>query len=378
MHKTIRFRARMYAESTIIIANKKDSVPLLRVFYVPLFYGGVSGNDYFGRFYSGDPAGQGHLPYPYCGGNPVIYVDKDGRVFWLIPVAAAVISGAINLASNWDKVDNFWQGLGYFGAGAASSALAFTGPAGWAGGGALLGAANTALGGGNMSDIIQNATIGGFAGLAGGAAGHWAAQNIGGIVINGLNIGSPVIKGIIGGLIGGAISGYVGGFTAGYIRTRNINAANQSGVEGLKFGALVGAATGAISSYMYSVENKLNPWTGRPDKSMVIGEGMDRLQVAERDLGSRTIKPDWPQEVNPYENVLGVRRPTAQGLEFNASYIDIQMEQNVYFYVMGQVGNNSSYYNLETARIFFQNYPKVYNVYHYQIRTNIRIYIYWR
>lgn len=45
--------------------------------------------------------------------------------------------GAINVATNWNNIDNFWQGVGYFGVGATAGAI-----------GALTGGAALAMTGG--------------------------------------------------------------------------------------------------------------------------------------------------------------------------------------------------------------------------------------
>jgi RHS repeat-associated protein len=50
-------------------------------------------DDELGIFYAVDPAGQNFSPFSYAGNNPVIFVDKDGRFFWLIPVAIGAIIG---------------------------------------------------------------------------------------------------------------------------------------------------------------------------------------------------------------------------------------------------------------------------------------------
>lgn len=49
-------------------------------------------DDELGIFYAVDPSGQNFSPFSYCGNNPVIYVDKDGR-FWWIPIAIGAIIG---------------------------------------------------------------------------------------------------------------------------------------------------------------------------------------------------------------------------------------------------------------------------------------------
>ena len=50
-----------------------------------------------GRWFNIDPALQGLNPYVYCGNNPLMYVDKDGEWFWIIPI---IIGGSINVAMN--------------------------------------------------------------------------------------------------------------------------------------------------------------------------------------------------------------------------------------------------------------------------------------
>ena len=82
-----------------------------------------------GRFLSPDPYVQlpdnlqGFNRYTYGMNNPLCYVDENGEFWWL--VAAAVVGGIINVATNWNNIDNFWQGLGYFGVGAAAGALGY-------------------------------------------------------------------------------------------------------------------------------------------------------------------------------------------------------------------------------------------------------------
>ena len=53
-----------------------------------------------GIFYAGDPAEQGFSPYMYCGGNPVMRIDKDGRWFWeifqIISTAYSIYQGFVN------------------------------------------------------------------------------------------------------------------------------------------------------------------------------------------------------------------------------------------------------------------------------------------
>ena len=67
--------------------------------------------------------------YTYCLNNPLKYTDPDGEFFHLI--IGAIVGGTINLIMNSSKVDNFWQGLGYFGVGAVAGALSAGIGSGW-------------------------------------------------------------------------------------------------------------------------------------------------------------------------------------------------------------------------------------------------------
>ena len=165
-----------------------------------------------GRFLSPDPYVQlpdnlqGFNRYTYGMNNPLCYVDKNGEFWWL--VAAAVVGGIINVATNWNNIDNFWQGLGYFGVGAAAGALGYAtggavtgvleGLAGVAGGatigmvagatsGFVLGGGNAIMAGGNFTDFMTGATTGMFVGattglvtggITGGAISYFQGKNV--------------------------------------------------------------------------------------------------------------------------------------------------------------------------------------------------------
>ena len=68
------------------------------------------------------------------------------------------------MAANWDKIDNFWEGLGYFASGGVQGGLATLGSVGWVAGGFLSSAANTFLDGGSWENTLKNGLIGGVAG----------------------------------------------------------------------------------------------------------------------------------------------------------------------------------------------------------------------
>src|SRR5690606_37387257 len=78
-----------------------------------------------GRMMSPDPylmgGTQGYNRYSYCLNNPLKYTDPTGE--WVHIVVGAVVGGAINLAMNWNNIDNFGEGLAVFAIGAGSGAL---------------------------------------------------------------------------------------------------------------------------------------------------------------------------------------------------------------------------------------------------------------
>ncbi|MDR0575026.1 MAG: hypothetical protein LBG96_13560, partial [Tannerella sp.] len=121
---------------------------------------------------------------------------------------------------NADKVDNFWQGLGYFGVGAAAGALGTgvgtgisSAMAGGSFGAGFIGssAAMTAT-----SSFVTGAAIGGGAGFSSGfvtgAGNSWLQGN---------SFGTGLWNGTKGGLIGGASGALIGGLWSGLDAVRD-------------------------------------------------------------------------------------------------------------------------------------------------------------
>lgn len=99
-------------------------------------FGWRQGDSWTGRWTSTDPANQflSMTPYNFMGGNPVSYIDPDGRALpILIFVGAAVIGGGGNLWSNWSKVKDWKSGLAYFASGAVGGAVSVVNPGAGAG-----------------------------------------------------------------------------------------------------------------------------------------------------------------------------------------------------------------------------------------------------
>jgi|GEM_PF-1183607 len=323
--------------------------------------------------------------YGYCINNPLKYSDPNGEWFGIDDLIAAAIGGVVNLGVNIIQGNihgNFWECLGQgaaaFGAGAAAGDLALYGPAGWAAGGAIVGGTNTWLGGAtSFKDIAMGAGVGAFSGLAGGAVGSWAAQGLGGVVINGFNVTSPVLKVAISGVIRGAAGGYTGGFTGGLLMTGDLSTAHQAGINGMISGAPIGGITGAMGGYAAAKKNDINPWTGRPNKSITIGEGMNsRICPMAKDLNSETIPRDMPEAY--FGKEINSTYTTSEAMQYNAEWIEIKMQNDYYIYDVGPKGSTvtSPYYNMEVGRTMI--YPRVYNVYHVQQIQTIRILIIYK
>jgi len=323
---------------------------------------------------------QGYNRYTYVLNNPLRYKDPSGEFFVIDDLVAAAIGGVLNLGTNLiqGNVHNFWQGLKYFGVGAVAGDLALYGPVGWMAGGAILGAGNTAIAGGNYSQIMENAFIGAFAGVVGGAAGQWAAEGLGGVVINGFNVSSPVLKGAISGAIGGAVGGYAGGFTGGIISTGDVKKANQMGLEGAATGAVVGGIVGGVAGYNAAKTSDINPWTGKANNSIVIGEGMDRVNFVTKDLGSKNISYDWPNDLPAYFDKSS-RMFNPEAMDFNGYWIEIQMENEVIIYDIGTPNStsiSSPFYNMEVGRTM--DYSNIVNVKYIHYKHTIRVLIIYK
>ncbi len=156
-----------------------------------------------GRFLSPDPYvqmpdfSQNFNRYSYCLNNPLVYVDKDGEIFWLIPVAIGAIIGGYSGYKIGKAVGaTGWNMFGYIAGGALIGGLS---------GGAAVGV--SALGGAAWMTGAAAGTIGGagFSGLATG----WNGE----AMLKGAGIGA--LSGFLGGGIGSAIGGGIGAFAGG-------------------------------------------------------------------------------------------------------------------------------------------------------------------
>lgn len=154
---------------------------------------------------------QGYNRYAYGLNNPLMYTDPDGE--WIHLVIGAIIGGVMNVVMNFGKIDNFWEGLGYFGVGAAAGAVG----AG-VGSGVSSVIAGGSFGAGFIGTAASTATSSFFTGAAIGGAGGFSSGLVSGTgngLIEGKNLGQALNSGLKDGVIGGVTGGLVGGAVSG-------------------------------------------------------------------------------------------------------------------------------------------------------------------
>ncbi|MFA8451962.1 MAG: RHS repeat-associated core domain-containing protein [Bacteroidales bacterium] len=167
-----------------------------------------------GRWWAIDPALQASSPYMAMGNNPMMMVDENGEFF----IEAMVVGGLLNVMLNANKIDNFWDGLGYFGVGAAA-----------------------------------------------GAAGY----GIGTVVSSGLTFGGTAAGSIIGGASGFA-SSFVSGAGNSWLSGASLSSGIKSGMyQGLQ-GSAVGTISGGLIRGITDAKNGYNFWDGSKTEEFVV------------------------------------------------------------------------------------------------------------
>jgi RHS repeat-associated protein len=79
-----------------------------------------------GRWFAVDPQNQFASPYTGMGNNPVMMVDPDGELAWFVPIiigAAIFGTGNVAVQASNGNINNFWDGVKAFGAGAVTGAV---------------------------------------------------------------------------------------------------------------------------------------------------------------------------------------------------------------------------------------------------------------
>jgi len=115
-------------------------------------------DDELGIFYAVDPSGQNFSPFSYTGNNPVIFVDKDGRFFWL-PLAILAAAGTYGAVKG--AIEGGWQGAIYgFGSMTTNAGFAMASVAASIASGGSLGAALMNTGFQSMWTATQGKNLG--------------------------------------------------------------------------------------------------------------------------------------------------------------------------------------------------------------------------
>ena len=151
-------------------------------------------------------------------------------------IIGGLIGGAINLWVNKDNIANFWQGLGYFGVGAAAGAL------------------GAGIGAGISSAMAAGGTFG--AGFIGSSAAMTATTSF-----------------ATGAAIGGG-AGFTSGFTLGFgnnlMQGESFGNSFGKGLEGGVIGMFSGAALGGLTSGFNALRNGRTFWDGAPFEETTI------------------------------------------------------------------------------------------------------------
>ena len=169
--------------------------------------------------------------YAYCMNNPLKYTDPDGE--WAHLVIGALIGGIVNLATNWNSINTFGEGLAYFGIGATAGVV------GAATGGAAAGAMKL---GGFVSGAVSGAAGGASSGFITGSGNAW---------MQGANFGQGLKAGAIAGGIGAGTGALFGGLTRGFVDYRK----GYSFWEGKRIDEFI---DGSISSAWDDCTNQYN------------------------------------------------------------------------------------------------------------------------
>jgi RHS repeat-associated protein len=220
---------------------------------------------------------QNYNRYSYAYNNPLIYTDPDGE--WIHTVIGALVGGIANLAMNWKNIDGFWQGVAAFGVGAgagAATASSFGASSGvWVGlaasaaGGAVVSGTNSVIEqtGNNFSGMNNvnwgqvgvSSTIGGVAGLAGGAAGYGASNMS--FLVNGVS--SPVLRSAVVSPLAAGAGHVAGSTTANLFMGQNFGDAFSNSFQGIGKSMVIGGATGVSATIGVSYANGINPISGK-------------------------------------------------------------------------------------------------------------------
>ena len=213
--------------------GKEDDIELGLTYFGARYY-----SPYLGTWMSADPIaihdfGSDINPYAYVHGTPLMGVDPDGRLVFLVVIAVIVICAAIAGGSNLAVQANTvgWNRVNWGIKGVAGSALI-----GAAAGAATMGA-GAAVGAAAGAGTGAAAAAGAVGGAAGGATAYLGSAALQGGEFSGGGFGRAVLVGAVSGFFGAA-GGAAGGFAG----------AVEGSLAGGTMGFFVNAALGGDSS----------------------------------------------------------------------------------------------------------------------------------
>ena len=253
-----------------------------------------------GRFLSPDPFVQ--LPefsqnfnrYSYCLNNPLKYNDPDGELVWLLP---ALIGGVINVATNWEQIDNFGHGLSMFATGAFAGVAATFCPQSIPYISGALGGANSILNQGftqgwnniDFSRTFDDALFGVATSVIGGQLSSKIAPHLNGVLSQ---FSSPVLQqmalqGVTGSAVGFTINA---GMT--FVSGGDLSEAMKQGIKGSVMGLGVGLLNGLGTGLKMAKEQGVNPWNGKELAAKTSEGGLNlfkwRAKQTEESTGWKT------------------------------------------------------------------------------------------
>ncbi|MCC6289882.1 MAG: hypothetical protein IT249_18550 [Chitinophagaceae bacterium] len=241
-----------------------------------------------GRWHNQDPANQFASPYLAMANVFTTGQDPDGRYFGIDDLIAAGLGAIINLGSQIisGNVHGIGDAFGYFITGAAA------GEAGLYGGpmaaGAVLGLGNSLTNhfanGGNFSNLNIGSLA--FSTTMGAVTGYASGAVSGAITPYVSNVFGKISSPILQRALTGAVSGLATGAVVGGLSTPFSGGNFWSNVgQGAAGGFATGSITGAVGGLKYARDNRLNPWTGKPNNYVENTARINGQVVLSRDLG---------------------------------------------------------------------------------------------
>lgn len=225
------------------------------------------------RWWAQDPAYQGYNPYAYCGNNPILYADPDGRLAWFIPILAMMAVNVARAGYNGDinSVGDFFSHAVF---GVNASTL--------------------------MANPVGIVSITAISTLAGMGTGAMAAN-----LITKSMVSNVVLRYTIQGALGGGVGAFFGSLTGGLMYGNSFGQSIMNGLVAMPMGMGFGALFGYVH-IKSSLRAQAKAYV-KQGKSLepLKGEGLEPLKVD--DPVPATPQPKEPnvQNISNYADELG-------------------------------------------------------------------------